>query len=266
MFIYDLFNYFISSSDYTAQNYMIIHAELEKIKSEWVTGFSWESVSGRSHKHWIPQACFPTAILKQSSTTTYLLSGTRLGKCNPQCRSTHKHSFSNSEWLIQDNVSCYVFFARSAWNKRMWGLSCLSVRMIQLENRWADLVANPGEVKAFFFHVAATLFYIIQRTAVLMFCILRKSVIIYHRMALLKVALVSIPPDRFVWPPCWYYRRQEIEKNDFRVVPSGITPIRNFIQIRPAFLELNHAGGRTDTTALYAFISSTHNKQSFPLK
>jgi hypothetical protein len=29
---------------------------------------------------------------------------------------------------------------------------------------------------------------------------------IHHCKALLQVALVSIPPHKFVRPPCWYYR------------------------------------------------------------
>jgi hypothetical protein len=65
-------------------------------------------------------------------------------------------------------------------------------------------------------------------------------------MALLQVALVSIPPHKFVHQPCWYYRLQEIEKYDFRVDSNGITSIPNFIQICPAVLELNHADRQTD--------------------
>jgi hypothetical protein len=37
------------------------------------------------------------------------------------------------------------------------------------------------------------------------------------------------------------------KKYDFGVVPNGIMPIPNFIQIRPAVLEFNHANRRTDT-------------------
>jgi hypothetical protein len=35
-------------------------------------------------------------------------------------------------------------------------------------------------------------------------------------------------------------------KYGFSVVPNGITSITNFIQIRPAVLELNHADRQTD--------------------
>jgi hypothetical protein len=55
-------------------------------------------------------------------------------------------------------------------------------------------------------------------------------------MALLQVALVSIPPHKFVRQPCWHYRLWEIEKYDFRLVPSGIKSTPDFIQIRPAVL------------------------------
>jgi hypothetical protein len=59
-------------------------------------------------------------------------------------------------------------------------------------------------------------------------------------MALLQVVLVSIPPHKFVCLPCWYYQLLEIEKYNFRVHLKVITSIPNFIQIRPAVLELNH--------------------------
>jgi hypothetical protein len=76
-----------------------------------------------------------------------------------------------------------------------------------------------------------------------------KTKTIHQYMALLQVALVSIPPRKFVLSPCWYYRLQEIEKYDFSVVPNGITSIPNLIQIRSAVLKLNHAYGKTDTTS-----------------
>jgi hypothetical protein len=72
----------------------------------------------------------------------------------------------------------------------------------------------------------------------------------HHCMALLQVALVSIPHQKFVHPPCWYYPLYKMKKHDFRVVPNGITSILNFIQIRPAVLELNHADRQTDMTSL----------------
>jgi hypothetical protein len=65
----------------------------------------------------------------------------------------------------------------------------------------------------------------------------------------LQVALVSIPPHKFVCPSCWYYLLQEIEKYDFRGDPNGITSIPNFTQIRPAVLELNRMDRQTDMTS-----------------
>jgi hypothetical protein len=53
------------------------------------------------------------------------------------------------------------------------------------------------------FHKAAILFsYIIQRITLPKFCIFRISVTIHHRMALLKMALVLVPPQKLalhVW-------------------------------------------------------------------
>jgi hypothetical protein len=46
----------------------------------------------------------------------------------------------------------------------------------------------------------------IQRITVPKFGIFRKSITTPRYMALLQVALVSIPPHKFVRPPCWYYR------------------------------------------------------------
>jgi hypothetical protein len=87
-------------------------------------------------------------------------------------------------------------------------------------------------------------------------------------VALLLVALMSTPTQKFVLLPHWYYRLYKIENYDFRVVPNGITSTLNFIQIHPAVLDLNHAGrqtdGRTDRQtrpALYAFISCTSCKE-----
>jgi hypothetical protein len=110
--------------------------------------------------------------------------------------------------------------------------------------------SNPGQIKIifFFFHAAAMLlFYIIQRFTFPKFCIFWKSTI-YLCTALLQVALVSIPPHKFVRLPCWYYRLQETAKYDFRVVPNGITSIPNFTQICPAVLKLNHVDRQTDMT------------------
>jgi hypothetical protein len=80
-------------------------------------------------------------------------------------------------------------------------------------------------------------------------------------MTLLQEALVSISPHKFVRPPCLYYRLHETEKYDFRVDPNGIISISNFIQIRPAVLELNHADRQTDRhdqSYMRAFLCSFH--------
>jgi len=53
----------------------------------------------------------------------------------------------------------------------------------------------------------------------------------------LQMALVLIPPHKFVRPPYSYYTLQEIEKYDFRVDSNGIKSMPNFIQIRPAVLD-----------------------------
>jgi hypothetical protein len=89
------------------------------------------------------------------------------------------------------------------------------------------------------------LFYTMQRITPPKFYIFRKSITIHHCTALLQVALVSIPPHKFVRPPCWYYQLREIVKYDFRVVPNGITVMPNFTQIRQAVLELNHVDRET---------------------
>jgi hypothetical protein len=64
--------------------------------------------------------------------------------------------------------------------------------------------SNPIEVCLFSF--MQQLFYTKQRITAPKFCIFRKSFTITHCMALLEVALVSIPPHKFVRLPCWYYR------------------------------------------------------------
>jgi hypothetical protein len=105
--------------------------------------------------------------------------------------------------------------------------------------------------------VTMLLFYMMQRITTPKLCIFLKSVTKRHCMTLLQVALVSIPSHKFVLSPCWYYLLQEIKKYDFRVHCSGITSIPNYIQIRPAVIELNHSDRRTDRqtwSALYASI------------
>jgi hypothetical protein len=64
-------------------------------------------------------------------------------------------------------------------------------------------------------------------------------------MSVLQAALVSIPPYKFVRPPCWFYWMYEIENCDFRVFPNSITSIPIFIQICLSLFELNHADLRT---------------------
>jgi hypothetical protein len=62
-------------------------------------------------------------------------------------------------------------------------------------------------------------------------------------MALLYVALTQVSGQhhKSVRPSCWYYRLYETEIYDFRLDPNIIMCIRNFIEIRPAVLKLNHA-------------------------
>jgi hypothetical protein len=60
------------------------------------------------------------------------------------------------------------------------------------------------------------------------------------------VALVSLPPHKFVRAPCWYYRLYEITKYNFRADPNGITSIPYVIDIRQAALGFNHAERETD--------------------
>jgi hypothetical protein len=127
------------------------------------------------------------------------------------------------------------------------------------------MTSNPGQIKAFFssFHTAIMLlFYIFQRIALPKFRILLKSITISHCMVLLQVALVSIPPRKFVRPPCWYYQLQEIEKYDFRVVPNGIKSIPNYMHTNPSSGSRVEWTDRQTWSALYAFISWTLCKES----
>jgi hypothetical protein len=75
----------------------------------------------------------------------------------------------------------------------------------------------------------------------------------------MQVALVSIPPHKFVRPPCWYCRLQEIEKYGFKVVPDGITSLPNFIQMRPAVLELNHTDRQDQSCVHFMHIAQRTN-------
>lgn len=78
------------------------------------------------------------------------------------------------------------------------------------------------------------------------------------------MALFSIPPNKFVLPSYLYYRLCDIEKNDYRVDPNGITSIPIFNKIHPAVLELNYADGQI-WPALYAFTSCTSYRKLIKL-
>jgi hypothetical protein len=67
--------------------------------------------------------------------------------------------------------------------------------------------------------------------------------------------LVWIPPHKFVPLPCRYYRVQQIEKYDSREHSNCIRSVANSIQIRLAFLKLNHADRQTEKTAQKVFFT-----------
>jgi hypothetical protein len=116
---------------------------------------------------------------------------------------------------------------------------------------------NPGQV-IFFFSLMQLPYWYFTLYKELLFksFVFSKNLFppIHHCMALLQLELVSIPPHKFVCPPFCYYWWKEIEKYDFRVFPCGIMSVPNFIQIRLAVFELDHADRQT-WPALYAFIS-----------
>jgi hypothetical protein len=89
-----------------------------------------------------------------------------------------------------------------------------------------------------------------------------KSITLHHCITLLQVALMLIPPKKFVRLPCWYYWWYEIVKYDFRVVPNGITSIPNSIQIHLAVFKLNHADRQT-WPALYALSHAHYAKNAW---
>jgi hypothetical protein len=68
-----------------------------------------------------------------------------------------------------------------------------------------------------------------------------RPIIMKHYMKLLYVALVLIPPHKFVHPPCWYHQLYDLEMYNFRVNSNGITYLPNFIQICPVVLKFNGA-------------------------
>jgi hypothetical protein len=53
--------------------------------------------------------------------------------------------------------------------------------------------------------------------------ILWKSIILQHFMTLYYMALMLLPPHKFVYLPCFYYQLQEIGKYEVGVASSGIT-------------------------------------------
>jgi hypothetical protein len=54
---------------------------------------------------------------------------------------------------------------------------------------------------------------------------------------------LSFPSQKFFYPPCWYYRLQEIETHEFEVTCNSITCISNLIKVRLPILDLNHVDG-----------------------
>jgi hypothetical protein len=99
--------------------------------------------------------------------------------------------------------------------------------------------SNQDQVNYFLFHAAAICYFTLYKELPYQSCVSRQFI----------TALVSIPPHKFVLPSCLYYRLREIKNYDFRVDPYDITSILNFIQIRPAVLELNHANRQTDVVS-----------------
>jgi hypothetical protein len=77
------------------------------------------------------------------------------------------------------------------------------------------------------------------------------------------MALLSTPPHKFVRQPRQYYQLQEIRKYEFRVDPSGITSISNFIQVRQAVLEFNLADRPLYCVNFVHILQRMHCKQSW---
>jgi hypothetical protein len=146
--------------------------------------------------------------------------------------------------VFLSNINQFQYVIRARW-------LCGSVLV---SNTWGRETESNSSLNIFFSFMQPSWI------TVPMSCIFRTSFTIHHCMALLQVAPVSTPLHKFVRPPCWYYRLEEIVKYNLRVVPNCITSIPNFIQIRPAVLELNHADRQT-WPALYAFISCTSCKE-----
>jgi hypothetical protein len=62
------------------------------------------------------------------------------------------------------------------------------------------------------------------------------------------VAVVPLPPQKFVHPPHCYYQLKKNKKFKFKLASEGITFISNFIKIRLGVLESKHADRRTNVT------------------
>jgi hypothetical protein len=135
-------------------------------------------------------------------------------------------------------------------------------------NQYRHIVRCISSVAAYWSHThgaaGSNLGQILSCSHLLKLCIFRKSITMYHCMALLQVALVSIPPHKFVCPPCLYYWSQEIVKHDFRVVPNGITSRPNFIQICPAVLKLIMTTDKHDQPYIRSFLA--HHAKNIVIK
>lgn len=60
----------------------------------------------------------------------------------------------------------------------------------------------------------------------------------YHGYCTCAVALVSLPPNKFVHPLRCYYLMYEIKKYEYGMASNAITFIRNFIKILSVVLML----------------------------
>jgi hypothetical protein len=69
-----------------------------------------------------------------------------------------------------------------------------------------DMESNPGQIKTVFFHAAVMLLFYITKNYYNKVLYFPKIETIYHCMALLQVALLSVPRHKFVRPSFWYYR------------------------------------------------------------
>jgi hypothetical protein len=115
-------------------------------------------------------------------------------------------------WILNNilhQLSCLDNFSLEP-QKIMWQWQYVTVCVSSVAANWfhTHVVTglNPGQAGIFFIHAATMLsFYSIQRISITKFCTFWKSVTMYHCMVLLQVALVLIPPYKYVRPPCWYY-------------------------------------------------------------